>query len=148
MNNFEYKIEGTKEILEALDVLNQKETTNLIKSVNRKALNINVIKPLKSALPYSAATKKAIRILSDRGEYKDTGLWAGATTDSFWLRFLEKGTKLRTSDTGANRGKITPRPIITRTIDSNTDGIIDFFNKDFGDTLADIMQKKLKRITK
>ena len=142
-----YSLDGTKEIIEALDSLDDKEILKLIKSTNRVALNKEVIKPLKAAIPYSSRDKKGIKIVADK-EFRKTGLYAGPTTDVFWLRFLERGTKVRTTKSGANRGKISARPLIAPVLDNQSEAVIDFFNKDFGDALATVMEKKLKRIKK
>ncbi len=142
----EYKLEGTKEILESLDALAPKETLALIKGASRKALNEKIIKPLRAALPYSAKTKKSIKIIADKEDRK-TGLWAGVSSDAFWLRFTEYGTKVREWE-GRSRGQITAKPVIKPTILKNVDGVIDFFNNDFGQDLIRLMQRKLKRISK
>lgn len=142
----DYKLEGTDQILKALDALSSKETAKILKAANRKALAQKIVKPVKAALPYSAKTKKGIKIVADK-EYKDS-FFAGATSDVFFLRFLEMGTKERIAADGRSRGQITPRPIIKSTIMRNVDGVIDFFNKDFGQTLVQLMQRKIKRITK
>ena len=142
-----YQLEGTKQILEAIDSLNDKEIFKLVKSVNRRNLTKNVVKPVRTALPYSAETKKAIKIVADRAD-KKTGLYAGVTSDAFWLRFVEGGTKVRTTEAGANRGLIAPNPRAKQTIDQSVPSVIDFFNKEFGGELVTMMQKKLKRINK
>lgn len=140
-----YSLTGTKDIVEALDSLKPKVLNNIIKSTNRKALNQEIKKKVQAALPYSAKTKKGIKTLGDK-EDRATGVWAGATSDVFYLRFLEKGTKVRTTESGANRGRITPNPRIVPTIESNVDNVVNFFNKDAGEEIAKIMQRKLKRI--
>jgi len=146
-SSVQYKLEGADQIIKALDVLDSKELISLIKSAERKALAQEVIKPIKAALPYSAATKKGIKIVADK-EDRLTGLYAGVSSDAFWLRFLEGGTKIRTTKNRANRGQIAPRPITKPIIINSADGVIDFFNKDFGQTLVTLMQRKIKRIKK
>ena len=138
----DFKLEGTKEFIEAMDALSEKELHKIIKTVERKDLTQNIIKPIRAALPYSAKTKKGIKIVADK-EFKETGLFAGASTDVFWLRFLEKGTVER-----KGRGKITPRPIIAPVIEGNISAVVEFFNKDFGEWLDKTISRKLKRINK
>lgn len=146
-DKIEYKLFGTDQILDALDSLSPKTLNNIIKSTNRKALNVNIRKSVQAALPYSAKTKKAIKTLGDK-EDKATGVWSGVSSDAFYLRFLEKGTKVRTAEDGANRGRIAPNPKVIPTIESNIDNVINFFNRDAGEEIAKIMQRKLKSIKK
>ena len=55
-------LKGTKDILKALDSLNAKELEKVITGAERKALTENILKPIKSALPYSPRSKKGIKI--------------------------------------------------------------------------------------
>jgi hypothetical protein len=142
----EYKLAGTKEILEALDTLSEKEIDSLTKGAMRKSLNENIVKPVKSALPYSAQTKKGIKIVADKSI--KGALWAGVSSDAFWLRFTEFGTKVRTTKKGANRGAVPARAEARPAVENNIDGVINFFNEDFGQDLVRLMQRKLKRISK
>ena len=149
-----YTLVGTKEILDVLDKeLDPKILRGLIKSTNRKALYVNIVKPLRSAVPSSL--KKGIGMVADK-EHKPDGFYAGAINakrklpkeppPGILLRFLEFGTKVRTTKSGANRGAITPRPVIGPKILGSTGDVVNFFNKDFGQTLVELMQRKLKRI--
>ena len=159
MNNREtitYKLDGTKELFESMDALSSSEVNKLIKNAERKALDLYIIKTIKSALPYSQKTKKEIRIVAAKG--KAPGFFAGAALDAYYLRFVEYGTKVRQlkrakkyiprldNKGGENKGQITANPIIGKTINDNIENVISFFNKDFGEHLALTMEKKLKRI--
>ena len=150
-----YELAGTKEILEVLDKnLDPKTVMGLIKSTNRKALNEKIVKPLRGAIPYSSL-KKSVGIVADK-EHKPDGYSAGIMNQKrekpsvpppgIILRFMEYGTKVRTTRTGANRGSMPATPRVRSKILGSTNGVIDFFNKDFGQTLVALMQRKLKRI--
>ena len=45
-----YELEGTSEILDALDALNYKELIRVIRNVERKALSKNIVVPLRSVV--------------------------------------------------------------------------------------------------
>jgi hypothetical protein len=136
-----YKLEGVNEIIAALSELNTKETISIIRTVERKALNENIVKPIRAAIPYSASTKKSIKITAvDKDR---TSFYAGATSDAFWLRFVEKGTAIR-----KGRGRINPRPKAIPVIEERPQSIVDFFNKDFGTEIEKILKRKIKKIQK
>lgn len=142
--SFKYELKGVKEVLDALEALEPKQLLSIIKAVERKALNETIVKPLKAALPYSAQTEKSIRVVQDK--YNRLGFWAGITSDAFWLRFVEKGTDIRTTESGANRGSISARNNAVPTILGQTDDVIKFFNEDFGTEVEKIINRKLKKL--
>lgn len=142
-----YKIEGLQEVFDALGTLTSREALVLIRSTNRKALTKNIIKPVRAALPYSAETKKTVKVVTDT-ENRKTGLYAGVTPDGYVLRFLEYGTRVRVTSAGINRGRIRARHTIEPVIDNRVKDVVDFFNNEYGDALADIMRRKIKRIDK
>ena len=145
-DNIQIQLDGTREILDALDALNPRQIINIIKAIERKALRDNIIKPVKAAVPYSSESKKSIRIVQDSQDR--TGFFAGVTSDAFWLRFVEKGTNVRTTKNGANRGAIRPQPHAIDTILENVEGVVDVFAKDFGEAVEQELQKRLKKLNK
>ena len=141
-----YELTGINEVLDALDSLSEKKIMNIVKAIQRKVLKDIVITPLRAAIPYSQFAKKSIRIVPDKRDY--TADYAGPTSDAYWLRWVERGTKQRTTKAGVNRGAITPRPIIIPFIESTPEKIVEFFNKDFGQAVSDELQKRISKIKK
>lgn len=141
-----FEIEGLKEVMAALESLNSKEVSNIIKAIERKVLSENVVRPLRSALPYSQQTKRAIGVVQDREDR--LAFFGGVTSDAFYLRFVEYGTDVRTTKKGFNRGAITPRPIARDFILGQVDDVIKFFEEDFGDAVLNQLQKRIKKIKK
>ena len=141
MTNKDYAFNGLSEVEEALKTLPAKMQASLLKSFNRKASTKFVVKPLRMALNYSSRTKKAIKIASVRDD--KTAVYAGPTSDAFYLRFLEKGTKER-----KGRGKITGKHKIERVADRGVNPIIKYTNKEFGEVINEFLLKKLKRARK
>ena len=144
-------LEGTKEVIEALDSLEPKVLNNVIKSVQRKALMEHIVKPLRAAIPY-ASLKKAAGLESVMG--KHIGYFAGivnrkkidAKPEGVIIRFLTGGTKVRTTKKGYNRGKVEGDNFVKPVIQGNIKEVIEFFNNDFGTEVEKILQKKLKKI--
>jgi len=161
MNKETFELEGVSEVIDALEALDPKLLVAVIKGVERKSLTQNIVKPLKAALPYSAESEKNIKVVGDKED--KLGFYAGITTDSYWLRFAEKGTKIRTvKETkivpingefrtfkeGQTLGQIIGKNIAIPTMLDNIDDIIEFFNEDFGSEVEKILKRRLKRLNK
>jgi len=144
--NKQWEVEGLNVVIDALESLPPKLSLNLLRSVNRKALTQEIVKPLRSALPYSANIKKNIKVAADKLD--KTGVIAAPSTDVFWVRFLEGGTVERFTESGAARGYISGRKTIEPFYDSKTDDVIDFARDEYAETIITFMNKKLKRIKK
>jgi hypothetical protein len=143
-----YELEGVSEILDLMDALSSKELTALVRSANRKALSTKIIPPLRAAFSeFGQKIPRATKVVSDK-EHRDTGFYAGPDSDVYWVRFQVKGTKIRTSKEGLNRGRILPNDNAIRTIESNVPGVIEFFRKDFGQTMVEFMEKRIKKLNK
>lgn len=162
MDKTKIELIGTKEVIEALDALDPKDLLSLVKAAERRALMTIVVKPLRTVIPYGPESKKAIGIVSSKMDR--TALYAGViatkrtteTTPSgktvsvpppgVIVRWLDLGTAIRTTKKGWNRGMLSPRGVIQPFILGQIDDIIEFFNKDFGGTINEIMEKRLKNL--
>jgi hypothetical protein len=140
-----FKLEGTNQIINALSALNSRETDKLINFSLRRALNENVVKPLRNTIPYTNS-KKNIKVIKDK-EFQNS-YFGGVTKEAFYLRFVDKGTKERTTKSGANRGSITGNNKISNFINSSVNSTVEYFNKDFAPNLIKNIKRKLKRINK
>lgn len=157
-NSQTYELEGVKEILEALDALEQKNLVNIIRAVEGKDLNENIIKPLKSNWTYPQSLRTAIGVQRDKEELAGyrAGIKMGERSlenpnrppDGILIRFLDKGTKNRTTKRGYNRGMITGKRAIQTTINNQIDDVIGFFNRNFGTEVDKMISRRLKRINK
>jgi hypothetical protein len=141
-DEFTYELEGAAEIEKALNELPLKLSLSLLQSFNRKAVKKYVVDPVKASVPYSAATKKGIIVMTDRMD--KTKISGGVSSDKFWVRFAEKGTKQRTK--GHNRGAINGRNIIAPMITNSTDDIINYARKELGQEISNFLQKRIKKI--
>lgn len=139
----QFQLEGADEILDALAALGPKNLFNIIKASERKALTENIVKPVRAAVPYSANVKKNIKVVQDRKDGGGLAFFAGVDSDVFWIRFVEKGTKER-----PGRGRITPKPSAIPAIEENIQGVVDFFGKDFGEEINNILEKRIKKAKK
>ena len=141
-----FELVGMSEILDALETLSPKTLLNVIKSVQRKALTKNVVKPLRSAYPYSDRSTKFVKIINDKNDKYSS--WAGFSTEGYLVRWLEYGTEDRYTKKGWHRGKIDPRPFVVPFLEDQAESVVEFFNEDFGTEIDKILTKKLKYIAK
>lgn len=150
-----YELEGTKEVIEALDALSYKELIKVIRNVERKALSRNIINPLKSVvgsynsnvqprvgIEFAGGTMFKAGVILDRRESGDR------VPDAVLIRWFDKGTIVRKTKKGYNRGQMIGQHRVQNTILSNVTGVIDFFNEDFGTEVDKILERKLKKINK
>jgi len=161
MNKMEdgIKIEtpALKEYLAILqEVLSEKNFNTIVGASIRKGMNDIILKPAKSAIPYSSLKagvsiikyKKAkigytAGIIARKRDKKDPeSLPAGVI-----LRFLEGGTKVREVN-GVSRGKIDPRPMVGPIISSTKEAMIRFIENDFGKALEEQINNKTKNLNK
>ena len=136
------KIIGGKAIEKALKELPIKAQASLIRSVNRNVGTKEIVKPLASILPYSSITTKNIKAQATAGNKLAISL--GPTSDSYWLRFLERGTISRK---GPNAGKVImkAKPIIERFTDSKIRPLLDRYKTEMGELIAKFLKSKLRR---
>ena len=140
------EIEGIKAIQDALNSLGPKLSNQILRSFNRKAGTRFIVKNLRGSLPYSKRSKRGIKITTSRRDPNRTHIYAGVTTQSFWLRWAELGTVDRNTRTGANRGSIRGRHRVGPIINSQIRPIIKYTEKELGKEISNILAKKLKRL--
>jgi hypothetical protein len=159
------EIVGLKEIQQALKELPSTVATQVLRSFHRKILTDTVVKPMRAALPYSRRTTKNIQVWGDRSK-KDAAI-AAPSTDSFWLRFVEKGTvtrilkkphvammanwgigevKWRTLKKGTKFGKVKATHHMESFIDSQIQTILKKYGVDMGEEMIKIIEKRVKKI--
>ena len=97
------KMDGLKEMYKLLDGLPLKLKANALKSVHRKTANVFI----KKGMTTRHDADIAVSVSNERGD--PTGVVAGFTTDDFWFRFLEYGTRRRQNLGRSHRGAVTPR---------------------------------------
>jgi hypothetical protein len=142
----EYKITGLKELEDALKDLPAKMQASVYRSINRKAVKKYVSDSIRLAVNYSNETEKGITVVNDRQD--PTGVYGGVTSDSFWLRFADRGTALRQTEKGASRGQIIGKNQIQPIIEGSTDDIIKYMNEELGGEIEKILQRRIKAVNK
>ncbi len=141
-----FKIEGIKEVIEALEGLPDELVQKFLKTYTRRVLSKFIVDKLKGSLPYSPKSLKGIKVVNDRND--KSAAFGGLTLDSFWLRFTEKGTKVRKTKKGFNRGQITAKNKILPIIDQQINPIIEDFNEQLGIEIEKILKRKIKSVNK
>lgn len=157
-----YELTGLDEVLDALDALTDKEIYAIVRSGIRKGLQETVVKPVRAAIPYSSL-KRSVGITADRTK-DEVSMYAGVIIarskqmiegtntprrpDGVILRWLEFGTAVRTTRSGANRGSISAHNMITPVIEQSGEGMVSFLNNDFEKAVDSFLTKKLKKMSK
>jgi HK97 gp10 family phage protein len=170
-----YKIEGLREVQDALRKLPTKVKGKVLRNVNRKQAH-EVKKSIIAAAPENKKSSKIsfkrmkagknkgklrtqknsikhnVKVNNDRTN--TSGVLVGVTNRAYHARFIEKGTKRRVTRgrgkyrAGASRGSMTKRPFIEPTIDHKVPGIINKINNEYGDLVAKFLRKELRRFIK
>ena len=141
-----YKIDGLKELEQAMKDLPVKMQASIYRALNRKAAKKFIVDNLRNVLSYSNESEKGIEIVNDR--YDPTAVYGGVTSSSFWLRFADRGTAIRQTEKGANRGAIVPKNQIQPEILGSTDEIIKFMNEEIGNEIVKILERRIKSVNK
>ena len=150
-----YQLEGTREVIEALDALNYKELVKIIRNVERKSLSRNTIPQIKPVvgsyhqnvnprvgIEFAGGTMFKAGVIIDKRESGDR------VPDAVLVRWFDKGTVVRQTKKGYNRGQITGQHRVQNAILSSVTGVINFFNEDFGIEVDKILSRKLAKISK
>jgi hypothetical protein len=120
---------------------------------------------MRAFLPYSRRTTKNFKVWGDRSD--KTAAIAAPSTDSFWLRFVEKGTvtrvvkkphvammanwgigevKWRTLKKGTKLGKVTAKHHVESFIDSQYQSILKYYGLEMGEEMTRIIAKRIKKL--
>jgi hypothetical protein len=154
MEKQEFILEGMDEAIDALSELDAKTLLNVVRAVERKALNKQIIQPLRSAIP-NVSLKSGVGITQERADKTAfrAGIKIGKRTGDeqpagLLLLWIEAGTKVRITKKGWNRGQITPRNLLAPIISNNAESVITYFGENFAIEADKIVARKLKKINK
>lgn len=157
------RIEGLKDVYKALNGLPPNVKGAALRSVHRKAAAITQGEMVRRA-PVGSSRTSNTRREKKMGDLRDnikigndrenlSGVIVGVF-NAFWARFIERGTKQRTTQgrgkyrAGANRGKVTARPFIEPAIESTYQKTAKYINKNYMQIIKSYLQRKNKRISK
>ncbi len=139
-----WKINGLDELLSDFKKLPFLRQAQIIRNVNRRAVKKEVIPKLKNAIPHRSkkvrrrtksnpfkiVDQKQVIAVSVKG--KKTAIAAGISTKYFFYRFIEFGTKKRTTKKGAmNRGTMRARPFAEQALDNSINPMIRYLKTEY-----------------
>jgi hypothetical protein len=139
------KLIGTREIADALDGMDKKLSMSLLRSFNRKAIQRNALPGFIDAA-HSRRGRESIKIVPSPRDKNKTSLMVGPTSKAFFERFLEGGTKKRTTKKGWNRGSIRANRTYIQAAENSIDPIIDYSNNNLGEEIKKYLEKRLKTV--
>ncbi len=139
-----FKLNGLKEVMEALESLPNELQAKILKSFMSKAGREYIVKPLRSKLNYSQETESSLKVISNPAN--KLSVMAGVTTKGYKLNWADKGTKVRTTKKGQNRGQIVGKNQVQPHIESSIEPIVDYTNEEMGNFIDKVLEKKLKKL--
>lgn len=142
----QYKIEGLREVEEAMKELPVKLQRQILKSFIRKAGKKFIVDPLKTTLQYSQKLEDTIKVVTANDD-KDA-IQAGVSSKGYKLRWLDLGTKVRTTRKGHNRGQIIGKDQIQPLIENQVPKILKFTEEELGNEINKTIERRLKRLKK
>jgi len=146
----EGELEGFKEYLDILNTLgNDKEMQKLLKATNKDSLK-DIEGAMRTSLPFSKRLLSNVRIGATKvdGKTHPNAQAVGPTSDSYILRFLEKGTVERYTKEGASRGAIKARNAITPFLNTEGEKLQNKIPEIYGEKLVELTARKVKKINK
>jgi hypothetical protein len=146
MQNSKYELKGAKEVTEALNKLPVDLQAKILRSFLSKAGRKFVTVPLKAKLNYSEKIENSIKVVND--SKNKLAVSAGVTGKGYKLRWVDLGTKPRTTKKGYNRGLINGKDQIQTHILDSVEPIIDYTNKELGNEVNKILERRLKKLKK
>lgn len=146
MDNKNIKVEGLKEVTDALKTLPAELQAKILKAFISKAGRDFIVKPMKSTLNYSNKTESTIKVVSD--SKNKLAVQAGVSSKGYKLRWVDLGTEERKTKKGWNRGKITGKNQIQPLIEGQMEPIVDYADKELANEINKILERRLKKLKK
>jgi hypothetical protein len=111
-----------------------------------------IVDELKRILPKTLRTRKGTVIgqsefiQSNNTSKNELRVIAGLMNSGYKLKWLDLGTKVRTTKKGANRGQIVGKNQIQPLIEKQIEPIIKYFDDEFSNEINKSIKRKLKRL--
>ena len=143
------ELDGLKGVYAGLKNLDRKYKSRAMKTLLRKAAN-KLKEPLVSAAPSTpGGTFKNKRNISTVADKELRGaISVGYIKKAYKARWIERGTKMRKTSSGANRGRISKKPWIDRTHRKEIPAIVKNLNDNATKIMVDILSRQSKGIKK
>lgn len=148
METIKYEVEGLKETMQLMDVLPAEIEKKIIVSVLGSNANTYIVKPIKTLYPsFSAESKRGIKTVKHKhgGIGVKTGLVGNA---GYKIRWVDAGTKIRTTKRGANRGQIKAKNQIEPLIDRQIAPMIKNIEENFSNDVNKVVERLTRKINK
>jgi len=162
----DFEVLGLRETYAMIESLTAKDQQRVLLSVMTNAANINIKNNLQQGNPFSSSKKSTKpKFVTIKDKNNPLGVVSGVSSNFFYYRFLEYGTKQRKTKgykihkikalTGrarkikvmnkmANRGVMPKKPFAKGIIEGNLNNVVNYFIMDFGAKTAN----KLKALAR
>ncbi|MBP7786098.1 hypothetical protein KA062_02490 [Patescibacteria group bacterium] len=136
----EIKVEGMEQAIQNFNKLEQSIKDDIIIFCQEEAIKEELIPQYRTALPYSSKTVNSINVwpFSNTEPISTVG---GPGAKGFHIRFADKGTKIRTTKMGYNRGFILGANRVPKIVFESVPRVLNNFVKEFKAQVQDEINK-------
>jgi hypothetical protein len=149
MNNVTYQLEpgSLSNVFKMLDALDLKTKNEVLRNIHRKHTR-DIRRAILAAAPRDREGRLKRNFATKTEKKFVGGILVGYTRDAYMARFIEKGTVIRQSKTGASKGRIAPAPFIKPLHDLYTPFILQRITADYEKEVTQSLQKVQRRLQK
>ena len=139
----EIKIElkGFDQAIRNFESLDKAIRDDIVNFCAEEALKAELIPQYRTALPYSSKTMSSINVFPIETEDDPISYFGGPGSKGFHIRFADRGTKVRTTKLGYNRGFILGANRVPKIVFDAVPKIVDNFSKVFIAQVEDEVKK-------
>lgn len=137
--------EGVDGAISGLKHVDAKTGGSILRGWNRKTIK-KVVVPRQEGSIHSKRARNNLKVQATRGS--KTAIISGPGSDTYWERFLQGGTKQRTTKRGFNRGKIKKDNRLEKTYDGLVQPVINYAKDNAGKEICKLFNSRLKSANK
>lgn len=145
-NDFiQFSVEGANEFGQVLNAIGDEfQQVKVIQQTLKKTLEDTMVPVMKTGMPWSEKTKKRVKAATERRD--QFAAQAGPTQKAFYVRFADRGTKVRTTKAGYNRGAIIGANRMPGIVDPAVPGMLQYFSENWKTIVSDIVEQNNKKM--
>ena len=132
-------------VIKSLSNLDKRISKRIQQQVNRKILkNERIVEQARSEAPkLTGESAKNIKLRTKQGS-----AIVAVNNDAYALRFIERGTQVRRTESGANRGKVQRKPFLKPLYNKNKKNIFKNAYSNYEKLVIESLQRNIKNIRK
>jgi HK97 gp10 family phage protein len=146
-NGVQFDIDGLDQINKLLSDLPKEINSKISEGIHREAAKIAKAE-IEKSVPVGdndkpSSNKIENNVVIAKGKVKGS-IVVGFSPKVWYVRLIERGTKVRETNGGANRGSMERKPFIKQAHERSFEAVINHLNQNYGK----LIEKSLKRLAK